>query len=543
VDLLAKKVEARYLEMEGKPRDALALYRDIVAHFEAKHLLTGLAPIYIKISELSTGLGDRKGAVAILTGAADHFADAGDAEAVLEVCQHLPKLDPTLTDLPFRYARRMLEKGHTQGARLMLLDVARRRRRATVQLTLERMAAWPADEVRRQLLEFLDRVAEGSGSRRSSGRRRGRRRGKSSGAGRRKAGTPSSASAPPATVPETAAPATPAPTPAGRRATVPRAVQGMIARDDRTTADLIAPATPGPPPPPVAPSPATEPKSAPVAARAAAGPAPAPSSKTATAPSPAPAGRQPTNAVTTSVSYVGWVVGTAVVGFAAVAAGLAILSPRGGNGQPPVATVAQTPPEAAAAQDTLVPVAASPAAAPARPADTTAMLARRDSMATVGGAVVTPTPAPAATPAPARTTPTATQTAPAPAETVRTAQAAAARPDTTATPPSGPTLPANLRVDRPVVIVEGLTVVGVDVSGQNVRVTQLLDSGDTLQLRISDLGPSSAGAGVGRVLVSARAGGGSQGTARIGQYLVTGRAALTPEALEQLLRRLVEVKP
>jgi hypothetical protein len=102
-------------------------------------------------------------------------------------------------------------------------------------------------------------------------------------------------------------------------------------------------------------------------------------------------------------------------------------------------------------------------------------------------------------------------------------------------------------VDYAVVMVEGLEVLGISREGEGgtrrVLVRQLLPSGDTLDLRESDLGEASVGVGVGRVLVSRHPSGGAMGTVRVGRYLVNARAPVAPEVLEPLLQKLIEKAP
>jgi hypothetical protein len=102
-------------------------------------------------------------------------------------------------------------------------------------------------------------------------------------------------------------------------------------------------------------------------------------------------------------------------------------------------------------------------------------------------------------------------------------------------------------VTYPVVIVDGLEIVGISREGEGsarrILVRQLLPSGDTLELRESDLGEASIGVGAGRVLVGRHPAGGSMGTVRVGRYLVSARAPATPEVLEPWLRKLIEKVP
>ena len=158
MDLVAKRFEARYLEVEGKPREALALYQDIIAHFAQEPPEEELLPVYLKATYLTIKLGDRPGGVALLVRGAEHFADHGVVGPVAELCQHLPRLDTSLTRLHLRFARRMLERNHVGPACDLLKDLADRRGKATLRQTLNRMASWPEPIVRGQLLEFLDRA-------------------------------------------------------------------------------------------------------------------------------------------------------------------------------------------------------------------------------------------------------------------------------------------------------------------------------------------------------------------------------------------------
>jgi len=114
--------------------------------------------------------------------------------------------------------------------------------------------------------------------------------------------------------------------------------------------------------------------------------------------------------------------------------------------------------------------------------------------------------------------------------------------------PPAPARPAILRVDYPLVMVEGLEVARVAIEGEGaarrVVVLQLVSPTDTLELRAADLGASAIGVGGGRILVSPHPSGGAMGTARVGRFLVTARSPTTsPDVLEPLLQRLVQLDP
>lgn len=508
MDLIAKRFEARYLETEGKPQAALALYREIIAHFEQEPAREDLLPVYLKASELTLKLGDRPAAIAILVRAAEHLADHGVVPPVIELCQRLPRLDPGLSRLHLRFARRMLERGHVAPACDLLRDLALRRKKTALRQTLERMATWPEPIVRGQLLEFLDRAES-----------------------RQRAAAPAPEPPP--------APAVPAPEP----------LPVPAAPAPPATAPPAPVAAPEPAPPPAPPpQPAVPPHHPPPlpprdvefieAPSSAPRPAPLPTRSTGIQPMvPAPRRRRHRSIPWLNIAAAG----------ALVALG-AWLGSRFLRSEPQVvASPLSAPGPAEPAPPVPDPVTATDTGTGAP-----LTLAQRDTPAV---SVPVTEPARDVTPAAAAVVP-----APLPQsrEPVRSAsQTARPVPTDTARPvvrepelepsPAADTRPEILRVEYAVVLVEGLDAVSVGIEGdgssRRVVVRQLLPGGDTLELRAADLGAGSVGVGGGRILVSPHPSGGAMGTARVGQFLVTARAPLAPEALEPLLRRLVEVRP
>jgi hypothetical protein len=488
VDLIAKRFEARYLETEGKLPQALALCRDILAHFEPEPASEDLFPVYLKASELSLKLGDRPGGIALLVRAAEHFADHGIAPPIIDLCQRLPRLDSDLTRLHLRFARRMLERGHVTAACEVLRDLAVRRKKTALRQTLERMATWPEPIVRGQLLDFLDRAEA-----------------------RQRALTDREIPdlGPEPEQPEPVPPPRPPPPVVPSRSTPPP-----------TEPTRLSPVPPVPQPPLPPPDvefvepPRREPR-----------PSPHPVRTTPVTPLvPAPRRhRRP---------MLPWA-GVAAAG-GLVAAGVWLGAQLAGRGGEVVSAASSAPPA--------VEPAPSTAAMPDTGVPTAAGLDSVMAETTVPGTPVAP-PAPA--PAPAVTAaPAATVAAPAPRPTESAARPVVPEPD-----PPAPvdTRPAVLRVDHPLVMVEGLEPVRVGIEGEGaarrIVVLQLLPGGDTLELRAADLGAGSLGVGGGRILVSPHPAGGTMGTARVGQFLVTARASIAPDVLEPLLRRLVEVRP
>lgn len=593
MDLIAMRFEARHLEVEGKLHEALDICRDILRHYSHEPPNEQILPVFVQASEISIKLGDREGGATLLLLAAERYADAGLARPVIDLYQRLRRLGPARKGLDLQFARRMLEHRHPGAAREFLEDLARRQKKEKLQATLERMAAWSDDKVQQQLQDFLDR-AEGI-------------RVSTTQPVTAAAKTPPTPglTAPPGPVPGVSAEVTavrspvrvpdhvpPAPAaeatevrPAARvpeRPAPPKAqtpTRETAPQPDRVTGPrrgITAPPGSVPPAPP-APVPATPPKPR-VSGSGAIMPAEAVVFVTPPAPAPDRQASHPTTRPPlvppppkrrkrSRARSVALIAGAFVV----VAAGAVILVLRIPRD---LATSAESVPLPATE------IAAAPAAATLPPGDSALGLPSDDSLAPAAGdsggrvtadsAVPAPTrvsataaarapapPAPPATaprdtrstvrpPPPAVVAVPATQAATQPRLSADTARPLAAAPPPVTQPAAAPP-PTPMGVDYPVVIVEGLEVVSIRREGEGtslrVIVRQLLPSGDTLDLRESDLGEASVGVGVGRVLVTRHPSGGAMGTVRVGRYLVNARAPVAPEVLEPVLRRLVAKVP
>jgi hypothetical protein len=596
MDLIAMRFEARHLEVEGKLHEALDICRDILRHYSHEPPNEQILPVFVQASEISIKLGDREGGATLLLLAADRYADAGLARPVIDLYQRLRRLGPARKGLDIQFARRMLAHRHPGAAREFLEDLARRQKKEKLQATLERMAAWSDDKVQQQLQDFLDR-AEGirvsttqpvtapSKTPHTPGPTAPPAPGPGVSAEvtavrspvrvlehvppppaappprRTLPAPPVPPPAPPAEVAEVRPAAHVPERPAPPEAQVPMA--GIAPPADRVTGPRRG-ITPPPgsvlpaPPTPVTPTPPEPRRSASGAIMSAdavvfvTSPAPEPApdrpaAQTATRPPlvpPPPKRRRRSRARSVAL-----IAGAFVV----VAAAAMILVPRIPRGPatgaeplpPPAAEIAAAPAAASlAAGDSALALAAADSISPAPP--------RVSAPAAAGPAAPPPAPAQRDTQAAVRppptvaapVTPAATQPRPS-ADTAR--PLAAAPPPVTQPAAAPPPTPSPAGADYPVVIVEGLEVLGIRREGEGtslrVMVRQLLPSGDTLDLRESDLGEASVGVGVGRVLVSRHPSGGAMGTVRIGRYLVNARAPVAPEVLEPLLQKLVEKVP
>jgi hypothetical protein len=564
MDLIAMRFEARHLELEGKLEDALGICRDILRHCAHEPPSEPILQVYIQASEISVQLGDREAGSALLLEAAERHADAGLAAPVIDLYRRLRRLGPGRRGLDLQFARRMLERRHPMAAREFLSDLARRQKKEKLLATLDRMADWPADKVQQTLLEFLDKAR----TIRVSG------------------GAPSPP-VPPSPPVEHAPPAVP-PSPPVEQAPPPSNVvteARPAAREPEPppapTTPLPEPANPSPPPESAIPEQVTGGRQGPRAdAHSPGRPDSPPRAEPRGGPeqgveqpagevmdaesvvfvrsdAPArvaePAPRMESRPVRPAItrprarrSGAGrWVMATVVL-LVLAAAAVAVVIPRlRSNAAEPVAAtlpategaVPDSSPSTAEAIAPMEPSESIPAAVVTPPGDDTAR-------ATPTSAPPRETP-PVRRPEPPAAPVSAAVTPPTPAQAPDTASAAGA-PVVSDPPAAGPTA-SPTGVDFPVVLVEGLEIVAItrrgEGSGQRIVVRQLLASGDTLDLQESDLGEANVSVGTGRVLVRQHPSGGSMGSVRVGRYLVTARAALTPEALEAVLRRLVERRP
>ncbi len=569
MDVRSKSREARRLDESGNLPEALARYREVLAELERDPPKEHFLPLCIRIGELTLRLEGTSAATASYERGAELFAHIGDAQSVAELCLRILRTDPTRKDVHARLARRLLDYGHTESARQLLLDYARRARSDNLLRILSRMDQWSESELQRLLNEFLDRIVPRSAD------------------GHHVPDRPASPAAPGGS--------TPAPTPP------PLPEQPVLRpRREPESGAVARPPTETKPPPPIPTEvpvtvaratalPATPPLEAPppeeAPRRVAPAPAPEPEhrARDGEAPQLAPVRTEPPSQPRPSgvlrppprspaavkprrrrvpaalrVAFAAAVLVAAVLGYVLAPPGLV---PFGAQDVPVEVDVADAtpPPEVVPvptdsqrpAVELAAPAAPDPDAEAVSDLPTTSPAVeeppgvgvRDPSRPTVPP--VEPRSEQGAEPAEALPTQVAVVTADssvtAIADTVTAAEPAAA------SDPSTPEVPQGLELPERLVMVEGLPVLDVSTfeapAGQGHRVTQLLQSGDTLSLTVVPLEPATASqVGVGRVRVQA-SGTSAIGTTRFGLYLVTGRALLSASEMEDLLRRLLEIAP
>ncbi|HWP37087.1 MAG TPA: hypothetical protein VNL18_05985 [Gemmatimonadales bacterium] len=568
VDIKQLKDQARGLEQQGKVAEALALYRQAIDQLDSTTLIIRELPLFVKVGDLCAKVGDAESAIRHYEQAAEYYADDGAVQSVVALCVKVLRVDMRRTIVYFRLARRMLDRGHVEPARAVLLDFAERSMQQKLLDSLKGAAGRPAPEVQAILLRVIE-VGERSFKLREERR-------PAAGEPPRPAPAPTAApsaqeipSAPPSVPkpsqpPATAAPPPSAPSPASPSAeplVIQFGAEYLTPAAADATAELHAPpmsiapppgsvsptappvteATPSvptaaPPPAPPAPPPPPPPPPPPAAVvppadeiprepeLIAAEPAPAPPSWEV--PAPAPSEHQPVveqpivptpaergePAVLVSVptrpspSAGRWVgIGVAVLVLGVV--GLLVMRGRGAAPGTDVAVEAEEPGFAPVSE---------PLALEGQPAESVARLEEQPS-AFSQDTVVAPQQETATTPA-----------APAP------------------TPAPEPAAPAGFVLTQPTVVISGLPVENVAVvspdAGGGYQVMQRLDSGDRVYVTVAPRGGPADTLLAGQIVV-APTDDGAVGQTVFSDYFVTIHGPVAVVVVESLLRRLAVAVP
>jgi hypothetical protein len=151
VDIPALKQQARALEQQGSVDAALEVYRRILADLEAIGGVRQELPLLIKIGDLLAKTDDAEGAAQMYERAAGEYALQGSANSVISLCDKILRTDPQETGAYLRLARRLLDAGHVEGCRQVLIDYAQRGQLDKTREGLEALHGRPDEEVRRRL--------------------------------------------------------------------------------------------------------------------------------------------------------------------------------------------------------------------------------------------------------------------------------------------------------------------------------------------------------------------------------------------------------
>jgi len=158
VDVTTLKQRAARQERAGDLAEAIATYREILDHLEGSPAIKRELPLMAKLGDLLSQTGDAKASVAMYARAAQHYAEHGSAKSISVLCLKVLRADRTQTDVYFRFAQGLLDHGHVEATRAVLVDYAKRAKLAKTLTRLEALAGRPHQEVQRHLEELFAKV-------------------------------------------------------------------------------------------------------------------------------------------------------------------------------------------------------------------------------------------------------------------------------------------------------------------------------------------------------------------------------------------------
>ena len=549
MDVTSLKQQATALERQGRDAEAAGLYRQILDGLEGSPGIKRELPLYAKAGDLLLKSGDAHGAIEMYERAAEHYAQHGSSKSIIVLCLRVLRADRKQTNVYLRFARRLLECGHVEASRAVLIDYATRGKLAKTEQRLESLARLPEDEVKRhleQLFAKADRSARHA--------------------------PPVAPAAPVAPV----APAPPAAPPPSRLVTADFTPPPEEAEPEREEAQE--------PEEPVVeheepeePEAEQEESEEPVVAHSAHAPGGLPlldigepRHEEETPPEPHEERRVPSRpafepsrgrdvlisaeraAIKKSHRRPVWLwpaiaaAAVVVIGGGLVVSG--VIRFGGGEGGPeelgsvpaaPVAEDSTAGSDSAAMLMTLGDTAAVDSLGVPLAAVDSAMIDSTSPVQTAGQAPAVDSAAPggeaAAPPAAAADSAESAVPAPLPPPVAIADSGVLDIPSTR--------LPPGVTVQGPILVVEGLTIESVEelATGGGYRVTQILTTGERLALTVLPLDQAPVG-GAGALRVVTLPGDTAEGTVRMGDRAITARAAVAADVLERLLRRIVEVR-
>lgn len=155
------KAQARTLEQQEAFDKALAIYRHILKHLEGTPALLAELPLYVKVGDLEFKLGRPEPAVESYERAARIYAEHGSAKSVIALCAKIARVTPGRRGVHLPYARTMLERGHVEPARVVLLDYADKAKLGKTLEALNQLTGRAEAEAKPVLEMLLETAARG----------------------------------------------------------------------------------------------------------------------------------------------------------------------------------------------------------------------------------------------------------------------------------------------------------------------------------------------------------------------------------------------
>lgn len=159
VDVKTRKQKARALAQKGDPKNALAVYREILEYLEGTKGILRELPLYVKAGDLCLEVGDTKAALAMYDKAGQLYAEHGSGKSVIAVCGKILAVLPEGVNTHLHYARLLIEGGHVGEARKVLVNYAAVFDLAKVRQALESMEGRSDTDVM-PVLEMVLEMAE-----------------------------------------------------------------------------------------------------------------------------------------------------------------------------------------------------------------------------------------------------------------------------------------------------------------------------------------------------------------------------------------------
>lgn len=528
MDVSSLKQQATALEQQGKAAEAAALYLQVLDELEGTPGIKRELPLYAKAGDALLKSGDPNGAIEMYRRAADHYAEHGSAKSILVLCMRVLRADRKQTDVFIRFAQALLDHGHIEASRTVLVDYATRAKLEKTRERLEKLADLPEEEARQHLEQLLAKA------------HRARKPAAEEQAAEEEAVEEEAVEE--EVVEQEAAEEEPAEEEAAEEVMVPERVapESVVAEPATPGSDLpLIPLGEDEPPPrgEYVPEPRGE--------RAA--PAPLAEPKRGRDVLMSERREQPRK------KKPAWILPAAAAAVVVVVGGgLAVLMTRGGGDAEEAPEILVVPESTMTATSDTGALSEDSAAMLAGLGDSTVVdslgvpIAAVDSL---GGDTAAGDTTGAALPA-AQDTLAGQAVAPPQTEIDSVADSALAVPPLPVAiadsgvlvPPSQ--LPPGTTVEGPVLAIEGLEIESVDqlaATGGGYRVVQRLVTGERLELTVTPLGQAQV-AGAGALRVITLPGDTAMGTVRFGDNLISARALVAADVLEGLLRRIVVLR-
>lgn len=155
------KQEARQLEQQGRFREALAMYRHVLTSVEGTPELLQELPLYVKAGDLYLKLDNPKAAVSLYERVGKIYAAHGSANSVNAICAKVLRVMPERTHIYRRLVGIMVEHGHVEAGREVMMQWTDRFRLTDTRGALERLSGRSDAELlpaMTMLLELAERV-------------------------------------------------------------------------------------------------------------------------------------------------------------------------------------------------------------------------------------------------------------------------------------------------------------------------------------------------------------------------------------------------